>query len=333
MAHPQTAEAVDAPAPQSASEKAADFENYLFGDDEQEDETNPTEQEADPEADELELDGEEQETEEPEPEEESPAIDVPVSLNAEEKKVFAQLPPEAQQAWAASETRRNQQVQEATTKAADRERAAQTAAAQAEAQADQRRAAQLKAFMEPFRPTMPPPQLAQTDPASYIAAKAQYDFEAAQFATIEQQIETLGTQAQSNLQGIDVQSRVADLMTVPKLADPAARDDYVKATLGLVEELGLDPAQFEQVAGSEDFRALDKISEWKAKAERFDKAMAKQMQKVRAGKGKTLRPGAAPQASTRAANSDQAWGRVKSAPTKTAQADAMAEWLTASGHL
>jgi len=330
MAHPQSAEAVDAPAPQSASEKAADFENYLFGDDEQ-DETEPTEGEGEPDEGDLELEeGEEQDDAEDEPE---TAIDAPVSLNAEEKKVFAQLPPEAQQAWAASESRRNQQVQEATTKAAERERAAQTAAAQAEAQADQRRAAQLKAFMEPFRPQMPSPQLAQTDPASYIAAKAQYDFEAAQFATIEQQIEALGVEAQNRMQGIDVQSRVADLMTVPKLADAATRDEYVKASLELVNELGLDPAQFEQVAGSEDFRALDKIGEWKAKAERFDKAIAKQMQKVRAGKGKTLRPSAAPQGNSRAANSDQAWQRVKAAPTKTAQADAFAEFLTASGHL
>lgn len=327
MSPSDTSEAVGVPA--SSADAAADLENYLFGEEDEQNETNPTETGSEPEEGELEIEeGEEQAPEDAEP---TAAIDVPVSLNAEEKKVFAQLPEEAQQAWAASENRRNQQVQEATSKAAERERAAQAASAQAEAMADQRRAAQLKAFMEPFRPTMPPPQLAQTDPASYIAAKAQYDFEVAQFATIEQQIEAVGQQAQTKMQAIDTQSRVADLMTVPKLADAATRDDYVKASLALVNELGLDPAQFEQVAGSEDFRALDKIGEWKAKAERFDKAMAKQMQKVRSAKGRTLRPNADPQVNTRTA--DKAWDRVAAARGKTARSDAFADYLEASGHI
>ncbi len=289
MAHPATPEAVGAPATISMADAAAEFDDFGPGENPGEETTDESEIEAE-EGDDIELDdeGEAEEADEPET-----AIEAPASLNAEEKKVFAQLPPEAQQVWAASETRRNTQVQEATTNAAERERAAETKAAQAEAAAEQKRAAQLKAFIEPFRPQMPNPQLAYSDPASYIAAKAQYDAEVAQFTEWEQHIEGIGTQAQQQAEQIDLQARMADLMTLGKLADPATREEYLKTSLTLVEELGLDPMAFENVASSTDFKALDKIAEWKAKAEKLDAAMSRKMSKVRSARGKTLRPGAA----------------------------------------
>lgn len=320
-----TAEAADAPAPRSVSEKAADFENYLFEDEEEQDQAE--QDEGAEEGENLELDDEEQEDEGGEPDE--PAIEAPASLNAEEKTVFAQLPPEAQQAWAASENRRNSQVQDATTKAAERERAASTKAEQAEALADQRRAAQLVEFMSAFAPQMPDPQLAQHDPASYIAQKAQYDAQSAQFVQFAQQIEALKVEADNTLAQIDTQARAADLMTIGKLADPATRDEYIKASLELVGELGLDPAAFENVASSADFKALEKVADWKAKAEKYDSAMARQMQKVRSAKGKSLRP-TGTHGKQRQGDS---WDRVRNAKTKSAQASAMAEWLEISGHL
>lgn len=323
-----TAEAAEAPAPMSASDKAADFENYLFGDEEEEDDQN---EEGAEEGEDLELD-DEQEDEEGEPDE--PAIDPPVSLNAEEKAAFAQLPKEAQELIRDVETRRNAQVQEATSKAAEREKAATVAAQSAEAAAQTRYAAQLKAFMEPFRPVMPSPQLAQHDPASYIAAKAQYDADIAQFNEFEQQVASIRNDAVAMAGQIDTQQRAADLMTVPKLADPATRDAYVADSLALVEALGLDSRAFEATAGSEDFRALEKVGEWKAKAEKFDRAMASKMQKVRASKGRNLRPGAAPHEGSRAVNTSKSWERVKAASgNKSAQAEAFAEWLEGSGHL
>lgn len=319
-------EAASVPAPLSASDKAADFENFLFDGDEPEDEDDTPTEEKDgaEEGEDLEL--EEEASEDEDEPEEQPAIDAPASLNAEEKKAFAAASPEAQQAWAAAETRRNAQVQEATTKAAERERAAEQAAMFAEAQADQRRAAQLRAFADHFRPQMPSPQLAQHDLASYVAAKAQYDFEIAQFDQIEQQIEAIQLAGQQQVTELDLQQRVADLMTVGKLADPATRDEYVKSSLGLVQELGLDPATFEQVAGSEDFRALEKIAEWKADSEKYKKAVSRKMERVRSGKGKSLRPNAAPQ-DNRAARGGQDWQRVKTARTRETQNEAFADFL------
>ena len=316
--------ATDAPAPRSVGEKAADFENFLF--DEDEDQAEQDEDGAE-EGEDLDLDDEDQDGEDDEPE--VPAIEAPASLNAEEKTVFAQLPPEAQQAWAASETRRNAQVQEATTKAAEREREATQKAEQAEALADQKRATQLRQFMSAFAPQMPDPQLAYSDPASYIAQKAHYDAEIAQFDQFAQQIDALETDAGTRAAQIDQQARVADLMSVGKLADPATRDEYLKSSLELVGTLGLDPKAFEEVAGSADFKALEKVAEWKAKADKYEQAMARKMSQVRAAKGKSLRPSGT-HGKQRQGDS---WERVRNAPTKSAQANAMAEWLEKSGHL
>ena len=322
MDSPSLSEAALAPAQMSASDKTAEFEKFLDPEDEQD------EQDTNPETDELsdeDMDeGEEADETEDEPDE--PAIEAPASLNADEKKAFAAASPEAQQAWAAAETRRNAQVQEATTKAAERERAAETKAEQAEAQADQRRAAQLYQFISAFEPQMPDPQLARHDPASYIAAKAQYDAEHAQYVNYVQQIDALQLDAQNRTAQIDAQARVSDLMTVGKLADPAQRDDYLKSSLGLVEELGLDPKAFEEVASSADFKALEKVSDWKAKAAKYDQAMASKMQRVRQGKQRSNRPNAAPQ-NSRAAQGDRDWQRVKTAKSKEQQNEAFADYF------
>ena len=327
----QTEAATDAPAPKSVSEKAADFENFLDMD-EEDDSPEASEENAAEEGDDLELDEGEEADEEPEPE--APAIDVPASLNAEEKKVFAQLPPEAQQAWAASETRRNQQVQEATTKAAEKERNAQTALERADAEASVHYAAQLKVFADNFRPQMPDPQLAQLDPMRYIAEEAQWKAQSAQFDMLEQQIAAIRDEAVGKTAEIDMRSRFADLLTVPELANPETRETHVKWAREVVTEIGLDPDAFEMNADSTDFKSLKKVDDWRQKAAKYDAAMSRKMQKVSAARGKSLRPNAAPQAPSRAANADQAWQRVKSAGKNKAQRDqAAADWFEAAGIL
>lgn len=324
MAHPDSG-AADAPAPQSASEKAADFENFLF-DDEQDEETSGEEdapEGEEPEEGDLELEEEGEDDSEPD----EPAIAAPPSLNAEEKAVFAQLPKEAQQAWAASENRRNTQVQEATTKAAAKEREAQTALERADAEAAVHYAAQLKAFADTFRPQMPDPQLAYADPQRYIAMKAQYDAEAAQFDALEQQIAAVREEALGKTNQVNLAQRQADLLTVPELANPETREAHVQWAREIVSDLGIDPAVFEANADSNDFKSLKIVDGWRQKAAKYDAAMSRQMQKVRAGKARTLRPNAAPTDTPRAAKAEQNWQRVKGAGSKEAQAEAFADFL------
>lgn len=330
MAHPAT-EAAEAPAPLSVDEKAAEMEKFLFPDDEEQPEPDSEEDDAPEEGEDLELE-EEQDDESDEPE---TAIDPPVSLNAEEKAVFAQLPKEAQEAWAASETRRNAQVQEATTKASDAQRKADDRAAQADAEAKGRYAAQLQELGKALAPAEPNPAHF-TDRTEYAIALHQHQQAVAQHDAFMQQVEQVGAEAQAEANAAFVQQRDRELMQIPEVANPETRNSYLdKAFDGeLLAALEYEPTELAKIADASDVKRLATIADWRAKAAKYDTAMSKQMQKVRAAKGKTLRPNAAPQAATRAVKAEQAWSRVREAGgNKAAREAAMAEWLEASGHL
>lgn len=324
MAHP-AGEAVDAPAPQSASEKTADFENFLFGDEEELEDSEPEEGDFEPEGEEIELDGEEeQDGEESEPE---TAIAAPPSLNAEEKAVFAQLPKEAQEAWAASETRRNAQVQEATTKAAEAQRTAQAQAAAANAEAKALFGHQLEQFVAAYAPQAPDPLLAQQNPAQYIAEEARYRAILAQHDALVQQVKGIQAEAEQEVDQAFIAQRDAMLKAHPKIANHETRDDYVKGIMDMAAQAGLDPGNIAKNATGEEFLALakffDRLTVAEEKAAKYDKAISRQMQKVRAGKGKNLRPQAAQRVQRPAGD----WQRVKEAKSREAKDAAFADYL------
>ena len=328
MAHLET-EAADTSAPVSVEEKAADFESYLFDDETDEvegEEQDDSETDEVEEAEDVELD---QDDEDSEP---ATAIEAPVSLNAEEKEVFAQLPPEAQQAWAASETRRNTQVQEATTKASNAQREAEARAAAADAEAKSLYARQLEEIGKAFVPNEPQREWYRDD-TSYLIALRQHDQQVAQHNEFMQQVAGLQDEADTEAQQAFIAQRDRELMTIPEIANPETRKEYLDRAMSVASELGYDPGELAQGMQARDITALAKVAEYKAKAEKYDQAMSKQMQKVRAAKGKSLRPSAAPQDKSRAAKADQAWKRVKSGGSKAQQGEAFAEWLEASGHL
>lgn len=287
MAHPETPEAVGVPVTDvdSAAAALANMDLPI-----EQDEELPGQDDSGDDA-ELDLDDEEQEDEEGEPE--VPAIAAPISLNAEEKAKFAQLPPEAQQVILAVETRRNAQVQEATTKASEAQRTADARAAQADAEAKSIYGQQLEQFVSAFKPEPPDYSLAQTDPATYIAHKAAYDAQNAQYEELVQQVRGVKSEADQEAQAVFIQQRDRELLTIPEIANPETRKDYLDRAMGMASELGFDQAELAQGATARDIKALSQIADWKAKAERLDKAMSKQMQKVRAGKPRALRPNAA----------------------------------------
>jgi hypothetical protein len=329
MAHPAM-EAADTPAPVSVVEKAAAFEDFLFADeaDEDEEETD-SEDEADEAEDELE---DEQDDEADEPE--APAIDAPVSLTAEEKATFAQLPPEAQAAWAASETRRNVQVQEATTKASNAQREAEARAAQADAEAKSLYAEQLAEVARAYAP-QEPNRNQYRDDVSYLTACRAYDQRLAQHNNFMQQVQTMHLEAHQQADAAFIAQRDRDLMAIPEVSNPETREAYLDKAMSAVDALGYDKAGLARSLTAQDVRNLAQIADWRAKAEKLDQATARQMQKVRASKGKTLRPNAAPQGKSRAANSDNTWQRVKQANGKNRdQRDAaMADWFEQQGHI
>lgn len=315
-----TTEAAAAPAPQSASDKLADFEDFLGaeeGDEEEELEAGEGAEEGD------DLDLEEASEAEDEPE---TAIDAPASLNAEEKKAFAQLPMEAQQAWAASETRRNTQVQEATTKASEAQRTAEARAATSDAQAKALYGQQLETFVAAFEPERPDPRR-YNDQLAYLTDKAQYDDAKAQHDQLVQHARGIQSEADTEAQGAFIAQRDRELLTIPEVANPETRKDYLDRAFGIAAELGLDQSELATGATASDIKALAQVAEWRAKAIRLDKAVSAKMQRVRAGKGKTLRPGTAPHADARAARSTHDWQKVKGARSKEAQAEAFADYM------
>ena len=342
MAHPGT-EAPVSTAPVSVAEKAADFENYLFDDEGGEEEAEPVEEQEqaeDEEFDDLDIEDADEPDEVEEGEEESdeqaePAIEAPVSLNAEEKEVFAQLPPEAQRAWADSETRRNTQVQEATTKAKEAQRQAEQAAASAERQAEARRAEQLKAFTAAFEPQMPDPSQYQ-DIQFYQRDKAIYDHSKAQYDQLMQQVEGIGVET-DEMKAERIKARDAELMKIPEIANEETRDSFIKGAFEVAAELGYDQTELAEYMDATDLKALGAAAQWKRDSEELARIKARSKERRRdkkTGQFKALKPGSAPQPQGRAVKSKKSWQRVKeTAGNKQAQSEAMADWMETQGIL
>jgi hypothetical protein len=265
-----------------ATDPTAALENLLAAEDAPEDEAG----EAEAEEEELELE------DEPEAAPEK-ASDAPVSLNADEKARYAQLPPEAQQFVAELEARRNTQVQTATTKASEAQRAAEARAAQADAQARQTYADQLNQFADALAPQAPDPALAQTDPMQYIAQRAQFDAAKAQHDQFVQQVQAIKSEATQGVSQSFVQERDRQLLTIPDVQNEATRDAFFAKTFEAAELLGFDREAVTTKATAQEITMLRAVADLKAKADKYDAAMSRQMKTVRNGKTRTITPGAA----------------------------------------
>lgn len=337
MAHPSEAGSP----PVSIAEKAAAFADELgefipdLGEDEEE-------QSAEAEVDEEDIDfddGDDVEDTETDgdDEPEQPAIEPPVSLNADEKAVFAQLPPEAQQAWAASETRRNQQVQEATTRASEAQRVAEAKAAQANAQAEAVFAEQLQAVVDAFRPQEPDPANYRSIP-EYQHAKAIYDHQVAQHNAFVQQVSVIGKETPEQ-KAARLEARDKQLLTIPEVADPATRDQYIQSAFAVAEELGYDKADLAENMDAGDLKALAQAAKWKADSEELARIRAKSKERVRdksTGKFRSIKPGSAPHGDTRRGSAGKSFERLKAAAgsrDRSARDKYAADWLEKGGWL
>ncbi len=221
------------------------------------------------------------------------AIEAPVSLTPEEKAKFAQLPEEAQRYVADLESRRAEQVQKATTKAAEAQRAADQRAALADAQAKGVYAQQLKAFADQLAPQRPDPQMAYSDPQAFIALNAQYEAAKAQHDEFVQQVTALSTEAGAQITQAEIAERDAALMSIPEVQNEETRNAFFEKGIETAKELGLDLSALGNATAGE-WKALRQVSEWKEDSVKYRAALAKQMQRVREGKrNPTAKPGAA----------------------------------------
>jgi hypothetical protein len=292
---------------------------------EEEDELPEGEAEAD-EADE-EADGEEDSADEP-----IEAIKPPVSLNKEQRTAFEQLPPDLQKVWAETEAQRNEQVRIKTTEAAEATRSATTQAKAELAQHLQSYAAELEVYAEAFLPRRPDVGLLGVDPAAYAQEAALYEQLSAQHETLMQRVNAARGQSAQLDQGRiaeQVQAEQALLKSEwPEILDPAKQSELWGGIQETAKAIGFDPAVLAN-ANATEMLALRKVSELKAKADRWDAFQARKMDKVRAAKElpRVSRPGTAPARQSNAQKAEQAFSRARTSRS----GDDYAAYFEASG--
>lgn len=291
--------AVEAPVTYEDDESAAAalseyLESEEEGDepDDEDPDTDEAEQSDEDDAEEAE-EGEDEEDGEDEPDE--PAIDPPASLTAEEKANWSQLPPEAQQAIVAIESRRTAEVQQGLEKARNAQREAESAAAQRVAEAQKLFAEQQARLAQQYAPQKPDPRQ-YPDWQSYSAAEAQYETRLAQHEQLVQQLSGLheeATKEQDRLQAEAMKHMLAEVRNdLPELADRAQTQELMERLTPLAIELGY-PEDLLPDATPVDIRAIKRAAGWKEKADKYDAIMAKKMAGVRSHKGKSAKPGTA----------------------------------------
>lgn len=244
--------------------------------------------------------GDEQaETDEQEDEPAPPAIDPPASWDAEAKKVFASLPPEAQRIVADRESAREKVINARMSEAATARKQVE-AVTQEAINMHQRFADQLSQYAAAFEPQRPDYALLGTDPQAYAQQLAYYEAAAAQRNEIVQRADQTRQTAEAIQQH---QLRQAAQEFHSSMAE-AWGDEWTdqgkrQAIIGKLEPLALELGYGERMSDADavDHIALRKIADWKDKAVKWDQLQASKMQNVRDAKlkPKVQTPGTAPQ--------------------------------------
>lgn len=248
------------------------------------------EQEITDEAEEPEAEAEE----EPEVEaEDLPPIDPPVSWTAEEKAKFAELPRDLQETLTRREGEREKFVQTKAQEAAQKERVAMKQAAEYISQVEADAAAQLETLATQF--AVPEPDMALMasdhpgDRALFAQQAAAYKKWQAQLGTASaaiQEARERQAQYQAMIQQHEQEQFRQRLVTeLPEFFDEAKGPALREQLTATGKALGLTEQELHE-ANASGIVALSKASEWKAKADKYDRLMAKQMERVRAGKDK-----------------------------------------------
>jgi len=215
-------------------------------------------------------------------------VTAPASLKAEEKERFAQLPPEAQRFAAEVLARRDQETQQGLEAARSAQREAERTAADHAAQIQQQYAEQFAGLVQAFQPTPPPLELARTNPAEYQYQKALFDEQAATYQHLVGQISGIKDQSQQHFaaqQQAWMQEQINALRSIPEFADDATRPEFQRQIAEVGKELGYADEDLAAVS-AKDVMALNKVRNWKAKAEKWDQHQRKRNERPRAAQGR-----------------------------------------------
>lgn len=228
---------------------------------------------------------------------EAPPIAPPVSWTAEEKEEFKQLPRALQETLTRRESEREKFVQSKAQEAKQVE-------ARVHAQvSDQFKgvattfAQQLGALRVPL-PQKPSHQLQADDPYTYAEEMDAYERTLAHNQWIEQQIGTVAQQIRQAQMADHQRDQVITLSALnrdfPEYLDPEKGPEIRQRLGSTAQLLGYTEEQI-NAADHLDIKAMKAATEWREKAEKYDRLMAKKMEKVRDAKTmpRVSRPGTA----------------------------------------
>lgn len=281
---------------------------------------------------------------EAEPEEPvAPPLEAPNSWKAEEKEAFAKLPREVQEVVTRREAERERFVQHKAQEAAQVRQQVTHEAMQAVQQLRQQQADELESFAAQIVPQRPPARLMAEDPVEYARQMEAYEYWSAQRQHAQQaahqrrqEAQFIQQQQEQQAAALEAQQTEAILRDqFPEYLDPNEGPKLREALGSVAIDLGYSPELLARV-NAQDILAMKKAADWKAKAEKWDRAMAKQMERVRDGK-KQLPPIAKPGVpqgaqQINAARAEKAWEATKRSKG-AARNDAFAAYLNATGQL
>jgi hypothetical protein len=214
-----------------------------------------------------------------------PPITPPVSWTAEEKEEFADLPRTMQETLTRREAEREKFVQTKAQEVKAVEQKVEQAAREKIAQVQAVHVQALQALL-PQIPARPDPRLQPRDPEGYANQLAQHEWTVAQHQQAQQLVQHVTAQQEAAERAAG-QQEASENEAILRDKFPEYFSDQgpelersLRSTATL---LGYTEDQLAYV-NAQDVLAMRQASEWKAKAEKFDALMAKQMERVREAK-------------------------------------------------
>ena len=270
---------------------------------------------------------------------ELPPIDPPVSLTAEEKDTFKNLPREAQEFTARRIGELEKGFQSKAQEAARERQALQAEALQYAEQVKSHSAAELAKYARQFEVQPPSAELFRSNPEAYANQLEAYQYYSAQREQAQRDSDKAQAEAHQYQTAREQHERQEFRQRLeaelPEAFDPAHGQTFLQGLAATAELLGYDSNAIDQ-SSVEELKALKVVSELKVKADKLDKIMKRQMERVRSGKAPPpiAKPGTArtPDAS-RKARGDAAWEVAKSAKSRPQKDAALAAWAEANGYL
>lgn len=226
----------------------------------------------------------------------------PTGWAKEDAEVWSELPERAREIIAKREKDQHAFIAETGRKTAEAKREIEQQAMEAVAKQAETHALQLQAYAQQFLPEPPDINLLYSeDPSDIIIYQRQdaaYRAAISQQQELQQQVAQLQRQAdeaRSANQSVLAQAEAERLrVELPEFFDPEAGPKLRQSLESIGQELGYRADELAQ-AGAVDIMAMKKANEWREKAAKYDRIVAKRMETVRSAKKLPTmsRPGAA----------------------------------------